>query len=220
MRDNEHMNLEEENRLLEKFGNLLSQESLQRYQSRFNHLYEILQRELHISEGMKAGSIGMGYKIRDAGDLDIIFTIFKIKKTPPDVREWLEETLSSKLGKQAVVSLRDKNVSSSVKVDYPDEVGIDVVYLEPNDFEVSKEQINYAKNLPNIINNTIRLVKYCCEHYKEVKLNKRKIHNSSTIAVGKTLSSKVKNTINKCGGGSNTGKIYKWLIEEAKQYKK
>jgi len=209
---------ENEEKVLEKFANKLNQESYKKYHSCFKQVMDILQRTMNIAEGKEAGSKAMGFKIKELGDIDIIFTIINPKKPTPDIREDAQKYLSDSLKNQAKVTLEDKVESRAVKVHFKEEdVEMDVVFKEYKEYQNEKKLNEHYEKHPQLILNSIILVKYCYYNYPEYKLVKHKIHRRASVSPGNKLSTKVKDIITHCGGGSKLNEIYEKLLNDARE---
>jgi len=202
--------------ILKRFAILLGDESYQEYHSCFGKVMKILQSELKIAEGIEAGSLAMGFKIKDSGDLDVIFTYKETKKSTPTIRQDLHSALETGLENQANVTLNDPNTSRAVKVVFDNELEMDIVYKDFASYEREKNMIDHFNNLPDEILHIIQLVKYAEENYTNCNLQKRKIHGTASTAQGGSFGAKLRYTIHRCGGGGQVNAICEYLIQEAR----
>ncbi|MBK5113876.1 MAG: hypothetical protein KGD59_06755 [Candidatus Heimdallarchaeota archaeon] len=203
--------------ILTRFAEFLGQESYQDYHSNFGRVMKILQGELKIAEGIEAGSLAMGFKIRNSGDLDVIFTYVQTEKTAPNIRSELFTVLSSSLENQAEVTLDDPETSRSVKIIFENEIEMDIVYKDYTSYEREKRMIDHFDNLPDYILHIVRLVKYAEINYSNNKIKKHSIHKISSTIQGNSFIKKLRNTIHRSGGGQ-VQDIIDYLIREANRF--
>ena len=205
--------MSEEDQLLNNFANKLFDTDRDIYNSKFIKIYNELVKHFKISQANKAGSLGKNTKIKLYGDMDLTFTIDNPEmKDDKKMREFLEEKMKTSFPNDEV-NLKNR----SVLIEFKKNLSVDVVYLNKQEFEKEKNQIKHIKTISNNIRNIIILTKYVKYEKNLTKMKSHEIEWNAIYSSASIFEKRLRDTINKSGGGDKTKVLYDYVLACAKE---